>query len=71
MNYKDMTREQIDYQLEMSDNYEFSYGYAKELQRRIDKAIEYIEKLKIDYEVGISSGIFYELDKISGILKGE
>lgn len=42
-----------------------------ELQDRIDKAIKYIENLKIDYENGISSGIFYELEKILRILKGE
>lgn len=44
MNYKDMTKEEINYQLEMSDNIEFSYGYAKYLQQRIDKAIEYIKE---------------------------
>ena len=50
MNYKNMTEEEITYQLEWSDENEFGTNYAKflreenkQLKERIDKAIEYIK----------------------------
>lgn len=50
MNYKNMSKEEILYQLEWSDQHEFSYGYAvwafkklNKYEERIDKAIDLLK----------------------------
>lgn len=44
--YKEMTREEIEYQLGWGDTNEFSWGFAIYLLNNIDKAIEYIDNLR-------------------------
>jgi hypothetical protein len=53
-NYNELTDEEINYQLDMSDQYEFSYNYAKYLQQKLNKykakekeLREYIKKYNI------------------------
>jgi hypothetical protein len=56
MNYKDMTEEEITYQLEWSDENEFGTNYAKflreenkQLKKDKKKAIEYIKEHILPY----------------------
>ena len=44
-NYKEMTREKIEEQLGWGDTNEFSWGFAIYLLNKIDKAIEYNQKI--------------------------